>query len=90
MKITDKFFNQAVSTAITNKTLRNITAQKIDKYLHDVFLNTESNALPGMLEKRYQYTSSMLHCLKNNMDRGYVTPAVIKKMLKATSFNTFT
>jgi len=82
MKINNKFFSQAVSTAITNKALRNITAKKIDKYLHEAFLKSGSNALPGMLEKRYQYTFSLLHCLKDNLDKGYVSPTVIRKTLK--------
>lgn len=82
MKINNKIFNQAVNTAITNKALRNITAKKIDSYLHKAFLKSGSNALPGMLEKRYQYTSSLLHCLKDNLDKGYVSPTVIRKTLK--------
>ena len=82
MEISGKIFNQAVNVAISNKTLRNFTANQIDNYLHKAFLRSGDNALPGMLEKRYQYASSLLHGVKNNLDKGYISPEVIKKTLK--------
>jgi len=82
MALKNKIFNTAVNTAITNKTLRNVMTQKLDKYLHEAFLTSGSNALPSMLEQRYQFSSAMLHCLKNNMDQGYISSGTMKKILK--------
>lgn len=82
MVLKDKLLNVAIDTAISNKALRNMAAQRLDTYLHDAFLNSGSNALPTMLEKRYQFSSSVMHGLKANMDKGYISAEVMKKILR--------
>ncbi|GET25911.1 radical SAM/SPASM domain-containing protein [Prolixibacter sp. NT017] len=81
MALKNKVFSLAVNTAITNRIFRNIASQKLDRYLHKTFLTAKSNALPSMLEKRYQFVSAMLHGIKNNLDKGHISPATMKKML---------
>jgi len=81
MEISSNLFNQAVNVAISNKALRNITAKKIDNYMHEAFLKSGSNASPGMLEKRYQFSSALLHRVKENLDKGFISKDTMKKMV---------
>jgi MoaA/NifB/PqqE/SkfB family radical SAM enzyme len=82
MAIKKRIFSTALNSVISNRLIRSIAAKQFDKYLKDAFLNAKSNALPSMLEKRYQFLSAMLNCVKNNLDKGYISTDAMKKMAK--------
>jgi len=70
-------------TKMTNhKHLRKLLARKIDNFVYKSVVNDESEDLKSVQLKRYQYLSAMLRAVNHNMDRGYVSPEVIKKIIE--------
>jgi MoaA/NifB/PqqE/SkfB family radical SAM enzyme len=66
---------------VNHKHLRKLMARKMDDYLHKTIVNDESDDLPQVQVKRYQFLSAMLHCLNRNIDRGYVSGKIMKKII---------
>jgi len=61
--------------------LRKLLAKKIDDYIHEALVENNDEDLKTVAIKRYQYLSAMLHCLIKNIDRGYVSPQIISKII---------
>jgi len=68
-------------TLVNHKHLRNILAKKIDDYIYKSIVDSDSEDLKEVAIKRYQFLSAMLHCMIQNIDRGYVCPEIIKKIV---------
>ena len=76
---------QVISSSLINmvnhKHLRNLLAKKIDDYLYKSMVNDASEDLKEVQVKRYQFLSAMLHCVNRNIDRGYVSSEIIKRIV---------
>jgi len=66
---------------VSHKHLRNLLAKKIDDYLYKSMVNDASEDLKEVQVKRYQFLSAMLHCVNRNIDRGYVSSEIIKRIV---------
>jgi len=65
---------------VNHKHLRKLLAKKIDNYIYETIANNgEDLKVVGL--KRYQYLSAMLHCIFKNMDKGYVSGEIVKKII---------
>ena len=65
----------------SHKSLRKLLAKKVDDYLYKNMVNGTSEDLKEVQIKRYQFLSAMLRCVNKNIDRGYVSPEIIKKIV---------
>lgn len=63
------------------KRLRRLLAKKIDDYVYKSMVDNNSEDLKKVSIKRYQYLSAMLHCVIRNMDKGYISKEIIKKII---------
>jgi MoaA/NifB/PqqE/SkfB family radical SAM enzyme len=66
---------------VSHKHLRNLLAKKIDDYLYKSMVNDASEDLKEVQVKRYQFLSAMLQCVNRNIDRGYVSGEIIKRIV---------
>jgi len=68
-------------TLVNHKQLRKILAKKIDDYIYKSIVDNDSEDLKEVAVKRYQFLSAMLNCMIKNINRGYVSPEIIKKIV---------
>ncbi len=68
-------------TMVSHKHLRKLLAKKVDDYIYKKIVDEDSEDLKVVAEKRYQFLSAMLRCLVKNINKGYVSPEIIKKIV---------
>jgi len=56
-------------------------ARKIDDYIYKEIVEDDSEQLREVKLKKYQFLSAMLHCVIRNMNKGYISAEVIKKII---------
>ena len=66
---------------INHKPLRKLLARKMDDYLYKSMVNDDSEDLQQVRLKRYQFISAMLQCVVRNIDKGFVSKEVMKKIV---------
>ncbi len=73
-------FKEVVNQIISNKVLRGIAVKQLDKYLYN---NLMAMYCPEQ-EKLdlYAFMTSIVQQAKRNLDKGFVKPAVMKKMVR--------
>lgn len=71
----------ALIKMVNHKHLRKLLAKKIDDYVYKSIVYDESEDLEHVQLKRYQFLSAMLHRVIRNIDKGYVSKQVIKKII---------
>jgi len=76
---------QVISTTlnkmVNHKHIRKLLAKKVDDYIYKSMVNDDSEDLREVQIKRYQFFSAMLHCVMRNVDKGYVSKEVIRKII---------
>lgn len=63
--------------------------KKVDDYIYKSIVEEDSSDLRQVRLKRYQFLSAMLHCVLTNMDKGYISGGVIKKIITVLVQNNF-
>ena len=66
---------------VKHKHLRRLLAKKIDDYIYKIVVEDDSEDLREVRIKRYQFLSAMMRCVNRNMDKGYVSKQVMKKII---------
>jgi len=66
---------------VSHKHLRKLLAKKIDDYIYTGLVEDNSEDLKKVSLRRYQFLSAMLHCVLRNIDKGYVSGDVVKKII---------
>ncbi|UCG56358.1 MAG: radical SAM protein [Phycisphaerales bacterium] len=66
---------------VSHKHIRKLLAKKIDDYLYRSMVSDQSEDLEQVAVKRYQFLSAMLDCMVRNMDKGYVSAQIVKKIV---------
>lgn len=66
---------------VNRKTMRKFFAKRIDDYIYRGLVNEDSEDLEAVQMRRYQYLSAMLQGIIRNMDKGHISPTVIKKII---------
>jgi MoaA/NifB/PqqE/SkfB family radical SAM enzyme len=66
---------------VNHKHLRKLLTKKIDDYAYKSIVNDDSEDLQQVRLKKYQFLSAMLHCVIRNVDKGYISKEVIKKII---------
>jgi MoaA/NifB/PqqE/SkfB family radical SAM enzyme len=67
---------------VNHKQLRKLLAKKVDDYVYKNMVNDESTDLREVQIKRYQFLSAMLHCVIENMNKGYVSREIVRKIIE--------
>jgi len=66
---------------INHKHLRKLLAKKIDSYVYKSMVSNDGEDLKVVRLKKYQFFSAMLHCVIRNVDKGYISAEIIKKII---------
>jgi len=66
---------------VNQKHLRKLLAKKIDNYIYGSIVNNNSEDLHQVSLKRYQFFSAMLRCVVRNVEKGYISKEVIRKII---------
>jgi MoaA/NifB/PqqE/SkfB family radical SAM enzyme len=80
--VKETIFKEMVNQVISNKILRSLAVKKLNKYLYNSIMNLKNEQLPEEREDQYAFSSSIVNQAKNNLDRGFLKPEVVKKMVK--------
>jgi MoaA/NifB/PqqE/SkfB family radical SAM enzyme len=64
-----------------HKHLRKLLSKRIDDYIYKKIVLDDSEDLRAVQIKRYQFLSSMLHCVIRNIDKGYISGKIIEKIV---------
>lgn len=67
---------------VNQRYLRKILAKKVDNYIYDSIVINDSEDLRPVRLKRYQFLSAMLRCVVRNVDKGYISKEVIRKIVE--------
>ena len=77
----DFIFSNILRELVTNKVSRNYLLKKLDNYLYDSIVEKHDESLRKVQEKKYQYMNSMLRCSLRNVEKGYFSTNVFKKLV---------
>jgi len=66
---------------VNHKQLRKLLAKKMDDYIFKNMVSDASEDLRQVQIRRYQYLSAMLRCVNASIDKGYVSPEIIKRII---------
>jgi MoaA/NifB/PqqE/SkfB family radical SAM enzyme len=75
---------------VNYKHTRKLLAKKIDNYIYKNIVTDSSEDLQQVRLRRYQFLSAMLQCVVKNVNKGYVSNEVIKKIINVLVRNNLT
>ena len=61
--------------------LRKLLARRFDDYIYKSLVNDDSKDLKEVQLRRYQFLSAMLQCIIKNMNKGYVSREIVRKII---------
>ncbi|UBM62394.1 radical SAM protein [Candidatus Sulfidibacterium hydrothermale] len=73
-------FKEAVNQVISNKTLRGMAVKQLDKYLYNNLMNIGKTHLKQEKLDQYAFMTSIVQQVRKNLDKGFIQPAVMRKM----------
>ncbi len=81
MKAKETLFKNLSDTIISQKILRHVAVNQLDKYLRNIMVTKyEGIDGPEAQMARYQFFSAILHSVQRNLDKGYISTNVAKKL----------
>jgi MoaA/NifB/PqqE/SkfB family radical SAM enzyme len=80
--VKESLFKEMVNQVISNKILRNIAVKQLNKFLYNSITDVSIKQLEQDKMDQFYFSSSVVDQAKNNLDRGFIKPAVLKKMVK--------
>jgi MoaA/NifB/PqqE/SkfB family radical SAM enzyme len=66
---------------VNHRHLRRLLARKFDDYIYKSLVNDDSQDLKEVQLRRYQFLSAMLQCIIRNMNKGYVSREIVRKII---------
>ena len=66
---------------VNHKHLRKMFVKRADDYIYKSLVKEDKEDLEHVKLKRFQFLSAMLHCVVRNVDKGNVSPQIIRKIV---------
>ncbi len=85
----EKLVSLTLTKIANQKQLRKVLTKKLDNYIHKSLVENDSENLESVQRKKYEFLSAMLHSAVRNMDKGYISKNVIKKLIEVLVENSF-
>jgi len=79
--IRKNFFKETVSATMSHKFLRKIAVKQLDKQLHKAVMDSSRNLLYEEKVDQYHFLSSLLGQARQNLEKGFISPNVLLKMI---------
>ncbi len=80
--IKKSIFKEAVNQIISRKVLRDMAVTQLDKYLYNSLMNLGRWQLEQEMLDKYAFMSAVVKQVTKNLDKKFIRPAVMKKMVK--------
>jgi MoaA/NifB/PqqE/SkfB family radical SAM enzyme len=74
-------FSSTLIKMVNHKHLRKLLVKKADNYIYKSLVKEDMEDLEKVKLKRYQFLSAMLHCVIKNIDKGHVSPEIVRKII---------
>lgn len=87
--ITQNLVKSTINRAISNKTVRNLTVNKLDQKIHDTILKDGSLLFHEEKIDRYYFVSSVVKQVSKCLDRNFISKKVARKMVKVFMSDSF-
>lgn len=87
--ITQNLITSTINQAITNRIVRNMVVNKLDKKIHDTIINDHSLRFYEEKIDRYHFVSSVVKQVSNCLDRNFIRKSVARKMVKVFMSDSF-
>jgi MoaA/NifB/PqqE/SkfB family radical SAM enzyme len=84
------FLSAALVQMVNHRNLRRLLAPRIDDYVYQHMVHRDSPDPDVVQIRRYQYLSAMLHCILRNIDKGIVSPEIVKRIIRVFVQNNLT
>lgn len=81
MKAKELVFNKAVNTIINNRMLRHAVSSQLDKFIYNRVVVEKTTDIPLADIKMFQFLSAILKTASINLDKGNISPDVLRKMI---------
>ncbi len=78
--VKQNLFKEMVNQVISNKVLRGMAVKQLDKYLYSSLMDMGRQQLEQEKLDQYAFMSSIVDQVRNNLDKGFIKPRVMKKM----------
>ncbi|MGM0529724.1 MAG: radical SAM/SPASM domain-containing protein [Bacteroidota bacterium] len=85
----DFIFSNVLRELVNNKMSRNYLLKKLDNYLYDSIVEKNENTLNEVQKKKYQFMNSMLRSSVRNVEKGYFSKNVFKRLVNVLIENSF-
>jgi MoaA/NifB/PqqE/SkfB family radical SAM enzyme len=76
-----EFISTTLIKMINHRHIRKLLKKKFDNYIYKSMVTDDSDDLREVAKRRYQFLSAMLDGVMRNIDKGYVSREVIKKIV---------
>ncbi|MEA3429868.1 MAG: radical SAM/SPASM domain-containing protein [Nanoarchaeota archaeon] len=79
----EDIFTSLITKAVTSKLLRKPILKQLEKRMRNTIVEKKSDVnLRSVQEKKFMFFNSMVQCAVKNLEKGYITPDVVKKMTR--------
>jgi len=85
----DFIFSNVLRELVNNKVSRNFLLKKLDAYLYSSIVENDNKTLKEVQEKKYRFMNSMLRSAVRNVEKGYFSRAVFKRIVHVLVENSF-
>ena len=74
---------------VSQKQLRKVLTNQLDKYMYKKIITDDTENLKQVQLKKFGFVSAMLHTAVKNIDKGYISKDVVKKLIEVLIVNIF-
>ena len=78
----NSIFKEITNQIISNKVLRGFAIKQLNKYLYNSIMAIEDEEPDQAKLDQYAFSSSLTNQARINLDKGYIKPEVVKKMVR--------
>jgi len=82
-------FSNVLRELVNHTASRNYLLKKLDNYLYNSIVEKDEQNLREVQEKKYQFMNSMLRSSVRNIEKGYFSKEVFKKLVQVLVENSF-
>ena len=81
--------SSTLNKMVNHKHLRKMLIKKADDYIYKNMVTEDNQDLERVKLKRYQFLSAMLYCIVKNVNKGNVSPEIVRKIINVLVENNF-
>jgi MoaA/NifB/PqqE/SkfB family radical SAM enzyme len=82
-------FSNVLQELVNNKISRNYLLNKLDDYMYKSIVENDEKNLKEVQEKKFHFMDSMLKSAVRNVDKGYFSKSVFKRLINVLVENSF-